>query len=436
MQQPVTVPNNSFNTNSGQGFDVSQPGSQNSSSEFGGNFYDQTYMPSGPSAVQPPTNTQFVQPNHDFDILADILPPSAPSSYSNAQPGYQVPPNQSQTSYPLQSAEPVSQTGYAPPTMALTYPVQAGQPSQMNFHSQNGPAQANLPNPNYYGSYNSQPVSTGPTGAYMAPPSSTAPTTTQHNFLSQPSPATQVQPGSYNAPSSVASSAIVPLPSKDKFETKSTVWADTLSRGLVNLNISGPKTNPLSDIGVDFDSINRREKRMEKPTTAAVTSTVTMGKAMGSGSGIGRAGAGAIRTAPPNPTMNPGMNMGMNGGPGAGMGMGMGGYGVNQQMGRGMGMGMGMGMNMPGNNMGMGMGPGMNMGMGMGMGQGMNMGMGQGMNMGMGPGMNMGMGPSMNMQQQTGVPPGSTTAPGGGYNNMMGTGNYGQQPYGGGGGYR
>nr|CAD1830930.1 unnamed protein product [Ananas comosus var. bracteatus] len=72
-----------------------------------------------------------------------------------------------------------------------------------------------------------------------------------------------------------------------KFEPKSAVWADTLSRGLVNLNISGPKINPHADIGVDFDSINRKEKREEKKSsTAPVTSTVTMGKAMGAGSGI------------------------------------------------------------------------------------------------------------------------------------------------------
>ncbi|KAL4373576.1 hypothetical protein AHAS_Ahas05G0095600 [Arachis hypogaea] len=49
-----------------------------------------------------------------------------------------------------------------------------------------------------------------------------------------------------------------------------------------------------------FDSINRKEKRMEKPTTTAVTLTVTMGAVMGMG----------IR---------------MNNGPGARMGMG--GYG-------------------------------------------------------------------------------------------------------------
>lgn len=42
------------------------------------------------------------------------------------------------------------------------------------------------------------------------------------------------------------SNAIVPQQSKDKFETKSTVWADTLSRGLVNLNISGRECQTLS----------------------------------------------------------------------------------------------------------------------------------------------------------------------------------------------
>ncbi|TKY64749.1 Clathrin interactor EPSIN 3 [Spatholobus suberectus] len=180
---------------------------------------------------------------------------------------------------------------------------------------------------------------------------------------------------------STGSNSLVSQPSKDKFETKSTVWADTLSRGLVNLNISGPKTNPLADIGVDFEAINRKEKRMEKPTTQAVTSTVTMGKAMGSGSGMGRAGAGALRP-PPNPMMGSGMGMGN----GPGVGMGMGGYGgMNTSMGMGMGMG--------------GMG-------GMGMGQGFQ------------------------MQPPTGYSPGSNM-PGNYNNSMMGPGSYGQQPYGG-----
>uniref|UniRef100_A0A0E0CSU1 ENTH domain-containing protein n=1 Tax=Oryza meridionalis TaxID=40149 RepID=A0A0E0CSU1_9ORYZ len=196
-----------------------------------------------------------------------------------------------------------------------------------------------------------------------------------------------------------------------KFESKSTVWADTLSRGLVNLDISGPKANPHADIGVDFDSINRKEKRQEKKVSQApVVSTITMGKAMGTGSGIGRAGASAM--APP---ANP---MGASRGIGMGMGAAGSGYGGGMGMNRPMGMGMGM-------NQQMGMGMGMNqqpMGMGMNQ-QPMGMGMNQqpmGMNMGMG--MNQGMG--MNMRPPMGMGPGS------GYN-PMGTGYGGQQPYGG-----
>ena len=96
----------------------------------------------------------------------------------------------------------------------------------------------------------------------------------------------------------------------------------------------------MADIGVDFEALNRKEKRMEKPSTAPAISTINMGKAMGSGSGIGRAGASALRP-PPNAMSGPGMGMGMNPNPGMGMGM-RGGYGgMNQPMG-GMGMNMGM----------------------------------------------------------------------------------------------
>ncbi|KAI5075504.1 hypothetical protein GOP47_0009580 [Adiantum capillus-veneris] len=91
-----------------------------------------------------------------------------------------------------------------------------------------------------------------------------------------------------------------PLPAmksqqEKKFETKSSVWADTLSKGLVDLNIAGPKSNPLADIGIDFDLL--RTERIKEERATAKTSTVNMGRAMGSGSGLGLAGAGAI--APP-----------------------------------------------------------------------------------------------------------------------------------------
>ncbi|CAA0819819.1 Clathrin interactor EPSIN 2 [Striga hermonthica] len=423
-QQEIPASTNAFNTNFGQSIDVPQQVLHKAATEIGSNPYEETYMTSGNSGVQPlPASTQFVKqelsnPSQELDILADILPPSAPSSFANAQPGYQLPPNQSvllagvpqtdqappptgfpqtgpqpsnlqaqsglpsgfhnqlgqfssQTGYPLQSTS-SPQTGFPTQGIALSYPIQGGQPPQMGFQPQSGPTQ---PNPNFYGAYNSQPASTGPVGGYMAPPASAS--AAQNNFLSQLGGSAALNSSNLLGPTSIntsstGSSAIAPQPSKDKFETKSTVWADTLSRGLVNLNISGPKTNPLADIGVDFDAINRKEKRMEKPTAAAaaVTSTLTMGKAMGSGSGMGRAGATTLRP-PANSMMGP---------------MGMGGYGVGQPAGRGMGMGMGM--NMPG-----------------------NMGMG------------------INMQPPMGAPPGSTLP---GPYNHMGSGVYGQQPYGGG----
>ncbi|CAI9762831.1 unnamed protein product [Fraxinus pennsylvanica] len=335
-----------------------------------------------------------------------------------------------QTSYPLHQGQSVSQTNFLAQTnqsTALTFPSQASQTSQMAFPTHSSQAagfpsqmsssragihapfrgQSSQPNANFYAGYDLQTGSTGAAAFHVVPQVSTGPVP-QNNFLPQSGynapvasqmsfQAPQVRPNSPIAsqspsPASTGSATIVPQPSKDKFETKSTVWADTLSRGLVNLNISGPKTNPLADIGVDFDAINRKEKRMEKPTASTVTSNVTMGKAMGSGSGIGRAGAGALRP-PPNAIMGSGMGMGMTSDPGSGFGMG--GYSGNQPI--------GMGMNRPGN-----------MGMGMGINMNMNMNMVQG----------------YNMQQQPGFPPGSTMP--GGYNPMMGTGNYGQQPYGGG----
>lgn len=104
------------------------------------------------------------------------------------------------------------------------------------------------------------------------------------------------------------------------------------------------KTNPLSDIGVDFDAINRKEKRAEKPAASQVTSTVTMGKAMGSQSGMGRAGASTLQPSPNSMIPGPGIGMGMVGGPGGAMSMG--GYGgMHQQPTLNMGMGMAQGVN-------------------------------------------------------------------------------------------
>ncbi|XVE81114.1 hypothetical protein DITRI_Ditri15bG0036800 [Diplodiscus trichospermus] len=400
----------------------SQPGINAQQAESGANMYSQSTQPSANPYGQPtqpsanaygqsaaPSANPYSQPAlPSANPYGQPAPPNANPYVQPAQPnanpyGQPALPNANPYGQPQQSSSNSTYGNFNAQTvsMALPVPGSAAQSSNGSFQIDgSAPVRMNMA---------AQPQSpAGPAaqfnaGHFLSQQGSAVPVASQSAYQTTNAPGAQnnndvlgglfSQPGSNSSiasqtasPSSTGALAIVPQPSKDKFEPKSAVWADTLSRGLVNLNISGPKTNPLADIGVDFDAINRKEKRMEKPTSTAVTSTVTMGKAMGSGSGIGRAGASALRPAP-NPMMGSGMGMGMgmgmSGGPVGGMGMG--GYGgMNQPMGMGMWMGM--------NNMGMGM----------------NMGMGQG----------------ARMQPQTGMP--------GGYNPMMGSGGYSQQPYGGG----
>ncbi|XP_028954657.1 clathrin interactor EPSIN 2-like isoform X2 [Malus domestica] len=406
---------------------------------LGDSFSAASYSLSGVSSVQTPTNSQFVSQelsteHNNMDILADILPPTGPSQQSfssptgqhpqpstnmygnfHVQPGSIVPDNQtgfagqhSGGGFPSQGGPTATITSHGAPQTPTgptaqfnngSFISQEGgfsapysgnffsqQGGYMPLHAHNGPA-AQLSGGNFHPQHGSV-GSVASQAAHQAPSGRGS----QHNsdvlgnVFSQTGPNTSMgslQPLS----SSTGALAIVAQPPKDsKFETKSAVWADTLSRGLVNLNISGAKINPLNDIGIDFDSINRKEKRMEKQPATPATSTINMGKAMGSGSGIGRAGASVLR-APPNAMVGSGMGVGM--GPGPGMGMG-------RSPGGGMGMGGYGGTNQP-------------MDMGTNMGMGMNMGLG--------------------MQRQTRLPPGSNMPSG--YNPMMGAGGNPQQPYGG-----
>ncbi|GMI88511.1 EPSIN1 [Hibiscus trionum] len=68
---------------------------------------------------------------------------------------------------------------------------------------------------------------------------------------------------------------------KDTFQVKSGIWADSLSRGIIDLNISAPKKASLVDVGI-LGGLNDVDKREKGPPTS-----VCMGRAMGSGSGSG-----------------------------------------------------------------------------------------------------------------------------------------------------
>ncbi|PPD86132.1 hypothetical protein GOBAR_DD16928 [Gossypium barbadense] len=356
--QPVQPSANPYSQNgqpSANPYGLPAPPSANPYGQSSANPYGQPTQPNaipyGQSA-QPNANPygQPAQPNanpYSQPVQVHANPygqPAQPNANPYSQP---TQPNANPYSQPTQpNANPYGQpvqpsaNPYAQPTQSVSaapqIPGSAAQSSNGSLMiGSNGPLSSQMaaqpPSP-------AAPATQFNTGSFISQQGSAVPVESQsapqttndsgaHNngdvlgsFFSQPGSNTSVAPQTAT-PSSTGALAIVPQPSKDKFEPKSAVWADTLSRGLVNLNISGPKTNPLSDIGVDFDAINRKEKRLEKPAPTAVTSTVTMGKAMGSGSGIGRAGASVLR-APANPMVGSGMGMGMGGGPVGGVGMG------------------------------------------------------------------------------------------------------------------
>ncbi|XP_057985849.1 clathrin interactor EPSIN 1 isoform X1 [Hevea brasiliensis] len=72
-------------------------------------------------------------------------------------------------------------------------------------------------------------------------------------------------------------------PPKETFQVKSGIWADSLSRGLIDLNISAPKKVSLVDVGVVGDlSDGQDEKDKGAPTS------FYMGRAIGTESGLGR----------------------------------------------------------------------------------------------------------------------------------------------------
>ncbi|KAJ9183540.1 hypothetical protein P3X46_007381 [Hevea brasiliensis] len=74
-----------------------------------------------------------------------------------------------------------------------------------------------------------------------------------------------------------------PTPKKETFQVKSGIWSDSLSRGLIDLNISAPKKVSLVDVGVVGDLSDGKDEKDKGPPAS-----LYMGRAMGTGSGLGR----------------------------------------------------------------------------------------------------------------------------------------------------
>lgn len=172
------------------------------------------FLPQLGSAVPVPSQPPFQAPVSSQSPYQAPAPSQSPfQAPVPSQPPFQVPgPSQS----PFQAAAP-SQSPFQAPAPSQS-PFQAPAPSQSPFQAP-GPSQAPFQALN--GS------ATNPTIDALG------------GLFPQAGPLSSVTQSSASAPT--GSLALVPQTSKDKFEPKSTVWADTLSRGLVNLNISGRK---------------------------------------------------------------------------------------------------------------------------------------------------------------------------------------------------
>ncbi|XP_073122664.1 clathrin interactor EPSIN 1 isoform X2 [Henckelia pumila] len=72
-------------------------------------------------------------------------------------------------------------------------------------------------------------------------------------------------------------------PKKDAFQVKSGIWADSLSRGLIDLNITAPKKVNLADVGIVGGLTDGTEEKEKGPLPSFY-----QGRAMGIGSGLGR----------------------------------------------------------------------------------------------------------------------------------------------------
>ncbi|KAL0311901.1 UNVERIFIED_CONTAM: Clathrin interactor EPSIN 1 [Sesamum radiatum] len=80
------------------------------------------------------------------------------------------------------------------------------------------------------------------------------------------------------------SSTETKLPSKqDSFQVKSGIWADSLSRGLIDLNITAPKKVNLADVGIIGGLTDGPEEKDKGPMPSFY-----MGSAMGAGSLVGK----------------------------------------------------------------------------------------------------------------------------------------------------
>ncbi|GKB21380.1 clathrin interactor EPSIN 1, partial [Tanacetum coccineum] len=195
--------------------------------------------------------------SEEVDLFADAAFVSAPTSA--AAPA-------SQTKVDLFAPPPAAAASspavdfFAAPEQVVTPETK---PAESNIHLVDPFAAVpmnNFDNSNFFGSFSSH------TGSA----SSTEPTT-------------QSVTDSGNSSNNQIHKTSVASSKKDGFQVKSGVWADSLSRGLIDLNISGPKKVDLTDVGI-VGGLSAGTEEKDK----GLPNSLYMGRAMGTGSGLGK----------------------------------------------------------------------------------------------------------------------------------------------------
>ncbi|XP_060169418.1 clathrin interactor EPSIN 1-like isoform X1 [Lycium barbarum] len=101
--------------------------------------------------------------------------------------------------------------------------------------------------------------------------------------------------GNQEAPTKLDKSPLEakPSPKKDNFQVRSGIWADSLSRGLIDLNIAAPTKVNLADVGIMGGLTDGSDVKDKGPTTFYMGN---MGRAMGQGTKLGQSGSTSTAT--------------------------------------------------------------------------------------------------------------------------------------------
>ncbi|KAK9742057.1 hypothetical protein RND81_03G145500 [Saponaria officinalis] len=215
-----------------------------------------------PTNAAPPKSDELDNKSSDVDLFADAdFVSAAPQVESGANPRAQV--NDDLFAAPPSSTATTDFFAAPDPIVRAETKSETSAPSNMNFVD----PFAAVPLDNFDGS----DVFGGFTSQTSQPSQNP-----NENTIQNAAP--------YESNSKLVQESKAPA-KKDGFQAKSGIWADSLSRGLIDLNISAPKKVNLADIGIVGGLSDGTDEKQKGATTFPY-----MGTSMGMGSGYGTSG--------------------------------------------------------------------------------------------------------------------------------------------------